>query len=66
MGKRTLSALWTVLYQVGVANYAELAKVQMLGGNPGILKIIFDPQTKEVTCDSRRRRDYAVYNESVT
>jgi NAD(P) transhydrogenase len=29
---------------VGVANYAELAKGQMLGGMDGFLKIIFSPK----------------------
>jgi hypothetical protein len=30
-------------YEVGIANYGELAKGQMLGGADGFLKIIFSP-----------------------
>jgi len=32
------------LLQVGIANYAELAKGQMLGGMDGFLKIIFSTE----------------------
>lgn len=31
-------------WQVGIANYAELAKGQMLGGMDGFLKIIFSTE----------------------
>jgi pyruvate/2-oxoglutarate dehydrogenase complex dihydrolipoamide dehydrogenase (E3) component len=34
--------------QIGVAHYEELAKGQMLGGMPGMLKIIFHPVTLKV------------------
>jgi NAD(P) transhydrogenase len=35
-------------YEVGVAKYAELARGQIIGDDIGFLKILFQPQTREV------------------
>jgi NAD(P) transhydrogenase len=37
-----------VPYEVGIARYAELAKSMMLGDEAGMLKILFDPQTRKL------------------
>lgn len=37
-----------VPYEVGIARYEELAKGQMLGGQQGILKLIFHAETKKL------------------
>ena len=34
-----------IAYEVGIARYSELAKGQMMGGTPGLLKILFCPRT---------------------
>ena len=35
-------------YEVGVAKYEELAKAQMLGDETGLLKLLFDPDSKKL------------------
>ena len=37
-----------VPYEVGIANYSELAKSMMLGDDAGMLKLLFDPQTHKL------------------
>jgi NAD(P) transhydrogenase len=37
-----------VPYEVGIAKYAELAKSMMLGDETGMLKLLFDPQTRKL------------------
>ena len=37
-----------VPYEVGIARYSELAKSMMLGDEAGMLKILFDPQTRKL------------------
>jgi NAD(P) transhydrogenase len=35
-------------YEVGIANYSELAKSMMLGDETGMLKLLFDPETHKL------------------
>jgi NAD(P) transhydrogenase len=35
-------------YEIGVAKYDELAKAQMLGDDTGLLKLLFDPDTRKL------------------
>jgi NAD(P) transhydrogenase len=35
-------------YEVGIANYSELAKSMMLGDEAGMLKLLFDPETHKL------------------
>lgn len=35
-------------YEVGIAYHEEVAKGQILGGMPGMLKLIFDPETFQI------------------
>jgi NAD(P) transhydrogenase len=35
-------------FEVGIAKYEELAKAQIVGDHTGLLKILFDPDTKKV------------------
>jgi NAD(P) transhydrogenase len=35
-------------FEVGVAKYEELAKAQIVGDHTGLLKILFDPETRKV------------------
>ncbi len=35
-------------YEIGVAKYEELARAQMIGDDTGLLKLIFDPQTRRL------------------
>jgi NAD(P) transhydrogenase len=37
-----------VPYEVGIAKYSELAKSMMLGDDAGMLKLLFDPQTRKL------------------
>jgi NAD(P) transhydrogenase len=37
-----------VPYEVGIANYSELAKSMMLGDDAGMLKLLFDPETRKL------------------
>jgi NAD(P) transhydrogenase len=37
-----------VPYEVGIAKYPELAKSMMLGDETGILKLLFDPETRKL------------------
>ncbi len=37
-----------VPYEVGIAKYSELAKSMMLGDEAGMLKLLFDPQTRKL------------------
>lgn len=37
-----------VPYEVGIAKYTELAKSMMLGDETGILKLLFDPETRKL------------------
>jgi NAD(P) transhydrogenase len=37
-----------VPYEVGIAKYSELAKSLMLGDEAGMLKLLFDPQTRKL------------------
>ncbi|NNM33635.1 MAG: hypothetical protein HKO53_11250, partial [Gemmatimonadetes bacterium] len=37
-----------VPYEYGVAKYDELARGQMLGDEAGVLKLLFDPQTRKL------------------
>jgi NAD(P) transhydrogenase len=37
-----------VPYEVGIAKYSELAKSMMLGDETGMLKLIFDRQTRKL------------------
>jgi len=45
--EETLTAK-NIPYEVGVARYAELAKSMMLGDDAGMLKLLFDPQTRKL------------------
>lgn len=45
--ERELTAAKTP-YEVGLAKYEELAKGQMVGDQSGLLKILFDPETRKV------------------
>jgi NAD(P) transhydrogenase len=45
--ERELTAAKTP-YEVGLAKYEELAKGQMVGDQSGLLKILFDPETRNV------------------
>ena len=42
-----------VPYEVGVSKYAELAKSMMLGDETGMLKLLFDRNTKKAVRGSR-------------
>src|SRR5260370_38178331 len=37
-----------VPYEVGIAKYSELAKSMMLGDEAGMLKLLFDPQSRKL------------------
>jgi NAD(P) transhydrogenase len=37
-----------VPYEVGIAKYSELAKSMMLGDEAGMLKLLFDPETRKL------------------
>jgi NAD(P) transhydrogenase len=37
-----------VPYEVGIAKYSELAKSMMLGDDAGMLKLLFDPETRKL------------------
>ena len=37
-----------VPYEIGISKFDELAKGQMLGGEGGLLKLLFDPSTRKV------------------
>jgi NAD(P) transhydrogenase len=35
-------------YEFGVAKYEELARAQMIGDETGLLKLLFDPDSKQI------------------
>ena len=35
-------------YEIGKANYREIARGQIIGDRTGMLKLIFDPQTRKI------------------
>lgn len=37
-----------VAYEVGIARYREIARGQLIGDETGMLKLLFNPETREV------------------